>query len=50
MPDLEQDYSGVSDYTALKVNITNILKRYFYDTTFSAQDAINEIHDLIGDI
>ena len=46
---------------SLKEQIKEVLRKYFeeddhghenedYDDTFSAQDAIDEIHDIIGDI
>lgn len=46
---------------SLKDQIKEVLRKYFeeddrghknedYDDTFSAQDAIDEIHDIVGDI
>ena len=46
---------------SLKEQIREVLKKYFefddsgnknedYDETFAAQDAIDEIHDIVGDI
>ena len=50
-----------NELQALKLNIKNVLRRYFecddngnpnptYDSCFTAQDAIDEIHDIVGDI
>lgn len=60
MPDIK-DYSEECDYNALKNEIKKILRKYFecddsgemntnYDPNYSAQDAIDDIHDLVGDI
>ncbi len=60
MPDTI-DYSEECDYNALKNGIKQILLKYFecddsgdqspfHDPDYSAQDAIDDIHDLIGDI
>lgn len=46
---------------SIKEQIKEVLRKYFeeddhgnknedYDDTFSAQDAIDEIHDIVGDI
>ena len=58
MPDI-QDYSEECDYNALKNSIKAVLRRYFeadddgdpnkeYDPNFTAQDAVDEIKDLVG--
>lgn len=60
MPDTV-DYSEECDYNALKNGIKQILLKYFecddsgdrspfYVPGYSAQNAIDDIHDLIGDI
>ena len=60
MPDTI-DYSEECDYNALKNGIKQILLKYFecddngdpsptHDEYYTAQDAIDDIHDLIGDI
>lgn len=59
MPDII-DYSEECDYNALKRSIIGVLKKYFecddngdpnpeHDDCFTAQDAIDEIHDIIGE-
>ena len=56
-----QDYSEECDYTALKNRIVNVLRKYFeydddgeptpeFDPDYTAQAAIDEIHEIIGDI
>lgn len=60
MPDII-DYLEECDYNALKNGIKQILLRYFksddngdqspfYDPDNTAQNAVDDIHDLIGDI
>ena len=60
MPDTV-DYSEECDYNALKNGIKKILLRYCawddngdpsptHDEDFTAEEAIDEIHQLIGDI
>ena len=55
------DYSEECDYNALKNKISNVLKTYFetddngdpnerYDPYYSAQQALDDIHEIIGDI
>lgn len=55
------DYSESCDYNALKSKIKAVLRRYFevdddgnsnpeFDENFSADVAIDEIHEIIGDI
>ena len=55
------DYAEECDYNYLKKNIIAVLKKYFeYDDNgnpnntyvpgFSAQDALDEIHEIVGDI
>ena len=58
MPDIN-DYTDELDYNALKNGIKQILLKYFecddngdrspfYNSGYTAQDAIDDIHDLIG--
>ena len=60
MPDTV-DYSEVCDYNALKNGIKQILLKYFecddngdrspfHAPGYTAQNAIDDIHDLIGEI
>lgn len=60
MPDMI-DYADDCDYNSLKSRITNVLLQYFeyhdngnrsksYNPIMSAQEALDEIHDIIGDI
>ena len=60
MPDIT-NYTDELDYNALKNTIKQVLLKYFeydddgkpnpaYDPSFSAAEAIDEIHDLIGKI
>ena len=60
MPEIG-DYSETCDYNALKNGIKQILLRYFesddngdrspfYNPDYTAQDVVDDIHDLIGDI
>lgn len=55
------DYSEECDYNYLKKRITEVLRRYFdtddngdpnpeFDDCFTAEEAIDEIHDIIGEI
>ena len=55
------DYSEECDYNALKNKIKKVLKRYFecddsgdpnkeHDPDYTAQDAIDDIHEIIGEI
>ena len=55
------DYSDECDYNYLKKKITKVLRRYFdtddngdpnpeFDDCFTAEEAIDEIHDIIGGI
>lgn len=55
------DYSEECDYNHLKKRITDVLRKYFehndngdpnpeFDDCFTAQDAIDEIHDIVGEI
>jgi hypothetical protein len=55
------DYAEECDYNHLKKQITGVLRKYFeyndngdpnpeYDENLSPVDAIDEIHDIIGDI
>lgn len=60
MPD-NNDYSGECDYNALRNGIKMILLKYFarhdngdrsefFQHNYEAQSAIDDIHELIGDI
>ena len=60
MPERE-DRVEARNYTGLRRQIKGVLRRYFecddsgspnkeYDETYSAQDAIDEIHKIVGDI
>ena len=60
MPDTV-DYSEECDYESLKKRIKDVLRKYFecddsgnpskeFDDRFTAQDAIDEIHEIVGDI
>lgn len=60
MPEHE-DYSEACDYESLKRQIKKVLRRYFecddngnpnkeFDDTYTAQEAIDEIHRIVGDI
>ena len=60
MPD-HTDYTEELDYNALKNKIKGVLRRYFetddsgndnkeFDDSYTAQDAIDDIHDIIGEI
>lgn len=60
MPEIV-DYAEECDYNYLKTRIIGVLKKYFecddngnqnpeFDDCFTAQAAIDEIHDIIGDI
>lgn len=60
MPDTV-DYSEECDYNALKNKIANVLRTYFetddngdpnerHDPYYTAEQAIDDIHELIGDI
>ena len=55
------DYSEECDYNALKNGLKQLLLRYsdsadngapspFHDPYYTAQNAVDDIHDLIGDI
>ena len=55
------DYSEECDYNYLKKRIAEVLRRYFdtndngdpnpeFDDCFTAEEAIDEIHDIIGEI
>lgn len=55
------DYSAECDYNTLKNKIKKVLKRYFecddygdpnkeHDPDYTAQDAIDDIHEIIGEI
>lgn len=55
------DYSEVADDKALREKIKAVLRRYFdcnddgtcnpeYDEDFTASDAMNAIHEIVGDI
>ena len=55
------DYSDECDYNALKNKIKKVLKRYFecddcgdpnkeHDPDYTAQDAIDDIHEIVGEI
>ena len=55
------DYSETCDYEYLKKSIIGVLKKYFerddngdinpeFDDCYSAQNAIDDIHDIVGDI
>ena len=59
--DVNFDYSEDCDYNSLKKRIANVLKKYFeyddngepndeYDPAFEASSALDEIHEIIGDI
>lgn len=56
-----KDYSEECDCNYLKKQIANVLRKYFqyddrgepndeYDPDFTPQDALDEIHEIIGDI
>ena len=56
-----KDYSEECDCNYLKKRIANVLRKYFqyddcgepndeYDPDFTPQDALDEIHEIIGDI
>lgn len=56
-----QDYSEECDYYALKKKVADVLRKYFqyddcgepnasYDPDFAPQDALDEIHEIIGSI
>jgi hypothetical protein len=60
MPDTT-DYTEELDYNALKNKIKDVLRRYFetdddgepnkeFDDGYTAQQAIDDIHDIVGDI
>lgn len=60
MPDMI-DYADDCDCNSLKSRITNVLRQYFeyhdngdcnkfYNPSMSSQDALDKIHDIIGDI
>ncbi len=60
MPDTT-DYTKELDYNALKNKIKGVLRRYFetddsgnankeFDDNYTAQNAIDDIHDIVGDI
>lgn len=60
MPD-PTDYTEELDYNALKNKIKGVLRRYFetddcgndnkeFDDSYTAQQAIDDIHDIVGDI
>lgn len=60
MPEHE-DHSGACDYESLKSRIKKVLRRYFecddngdrnkeYDGTYGAQEAIDDIHEIVGGI
>lgn len=55
------DYSEECDYNYLKKQIADVLRKYFqyndcgepndeYDPDFAPQDALDEIHEIIGNI
>lgn len=55
------DYSEVTDDKAVREKIKAVLRRYFeindegldnpeYDEDFTSQDAIDAIHEIVGDI
>ena len=55
------DYSNECDYTNLKNRIADVLRTYFeiddngepskkFDPDFTSQEAIDRIHEIIGDI
>lgn len=55
------DYSEECDYNNLRNRIIGVLKKYFecddngdpnpeFDDCFTSSDAIDEIHEIIGDI
>lgn len=57
----EHDYTEEVDYNALKNRIKAVLRRYFevdddgepnkeFDDDYTAQQAIDDIHDIVGDI
>ena len=59
--DSDKDYSEECDCNYLKKRIANVLRKYFqyddcgepndeYDPDFAPQDALDEIHEIIGDI
>lgn len=59
--DINVDNAEECDYNYLKSKIRGVLKRYFecddngdpnkeHDPDYTAQDAIDDIHDIIGDI
>ena len=56
-----KDYSEECDCNYLKKQISNVLRKYFqyddcgepndeYDPDFTTQDALDEIHEIIGNI
>lgn len=60
MPD-PTDYTEELDYNALKNKIKDVLRRYFecddsgndnkeFDDSYTAEAAIDDIHDIVGDI
>ena len=60
MPEHE-DYAEACDYESLKRRIKGVLRRYLecddngdpnkeYDETYSAQNAVYDIHTIVGDI
>ena len=60
MPIEKPDYAK-NELQAIKLNIKRVLRRYFecddngnpnpeYDSYFTAQAALDEIHDIVGDI
>lgn len=55
------DYTEECDYNALKNKIKGVLRRYFetddngddneeFDDSYTAEQAIDDIHDIIGEI
>ena len=55
------DVAEECDYNCLKNKIKTVLRRYFeaddngepnkeFDANYTAQDAIDDIHDIVGDI
>lgn len=55
------DYTEELDYNALKNKIKDVLHRYFetddngddnkeFDDSYTAQQALDDIHDIVGDI